>query len=370
MSTRRKYVLTILAGAVLLLSAVVAWYLSNTLPIGTGHVAKTLCSNVFIAGRPAAKVFSEDIAPVHPLFALTGYSVDMKQKSVTATALGIVGTTAIYRKGCGCTVVQGTTEAALRQQQFMKTNGEKASKIDPAALFWPAGNAGAAEKLPAGVDKARLDAALDNAFAETGPDHPRKTRAVVIVYDGKLIAERYAPGITPDTPLLGWSMSKSVVNALVGILVRQGKLDLYAPAPVPEWQNPDDPRRLITLDQLMRMSSGLEFEEAYEPFSDAVEMFYDSYDFAAYAAKKPLAAEPGTRFNYSSGTANIISRIVRSAAETEYEHYYQFMKSALFDRIGMHSAVFEPDPSGHHRGFLLCVCHPAGLGTVRTALFE
>ena len=141
-------------------------------------------------------------------------------------------------------------------------------------------------------------------------------------------------------------MSKSVTNALVGVLVKKGNLDIHQPAPVPEWQNSDDPRRRITLDQLLRMSSGLEFNEAYAPFSDAVSMFYDSYDFAAYAVQKPLEAEPDTKFNYSSGTANIIARIVRRAAEEEYRNYYTFIHRELFDKIGMHSVVFEPDPSG------------------------
>ena len=213
-------------------------------------------------------------------------------------------------------------------------------------MLWPAGDQVPQIPLPAGVDGDKLDQALAAAFAEPGPDNPRKTRAVIVVYDGKLVAERYAPGFSKTTPLLGWSMSKSVTNALVGVLVKKGKLDIHRPAPVPEWQKENDPRRRITLDQLLRMSSGLEFNEAYAPFSDAVSMFYDSYDFAAYAIQKPLEVEPDTKFNYSSGTANIIARIVRRAAEEEYRNYYTFIHRELFDKIGMHSMVFEPDPSG------------------------
>lgn len=195
-------------------------------------------------------------------------------------------------------------------------------------LLWPAGDRVPQVPLPAGVDGHKLNQALEAAFAEPAPDNPRKTRAVVVVYDGKLVAERYAPGFGKAIPLLGWSMSKSVTNSLVGVLVKKGKLDIHRPAPVPEWQNADDPRRRITLGQLLRMSSGLEFSEAYAPFSDAVSMFYDSYDFAAYAIQKPLEVEPDTKFNYSSGTANIIAWIVRRTAEAVTKKGKRFLGSA------------------------------------------
>jgi CubicO group peptidase (beta-lactamase class C family) len=213
-------------------------------------------------------------------------------------------------------------------------------------LPWPAGDHGPVLSLPPGVDAAKLESAIDAAFAEPSPQNLRKTRAVVIVYGGKLIAERYAPGFDPNTPQLAWSMSKSVTNALVGLLAKKGKLQLNSPAPVPEWQQADDPRQKITLDQLMRMSAGLEFNEAYAPFSDAVYMFYDSRDFAAYAALKPLEAEPDAKWNYSSGTANIIARIVRQAIEKEHTNYYEYLYRNLFHKIGMLSLVMEPDPSG------------------------
>ncbi len=326
------------------LGAAIYWVLANTMPIGTGHVAKTVCSNVFISQRDPQQVFKEDIAPVHFLFRPTRFTVNQDERSVTSTAFGIFRTTAIYRPGCGCTVVNQTADSDLRRQSFMQT-GDRTFSHRRADLPWPEGGGGPVDPIPLGVDAAKLEQALDTAFAESDPANLRKTRAVVIVYDGQLIGERYAPGFDPAMPLLGWSMSKSVTNALVGILVKAGKLDLKAPAPVAEWP-PGDPRTQITLDQLLRMSSGLTFNEAYAPFSDAVSMFYDSYDFAAYAAAKPLEAEPDTKWHYSSGTANIVARLVRQAAETIDDNYFTFIYRELFDRIGMHSAIFEPDPSG------------------------
>jgi CubicO group peptidase (beta-lactamase class C family) len=167
-----------------------------------------------------------------------------------------------------------------------------------------------------------------------------------VVYDGHLIAERYAPGFAPDMPMLGWSMSKSVTNALVGLLVGQGRLVLHEPAPVPEWRSPDDQRRNITLDQMLRMSSGLAFEERYGPLADITDMLYGAHDFGAFAAGRHLEVLPDEKWHYASGTANIIARIVRYEVEKTDPNYYRFIRKALFDRIGMTSAVMEPDASG------------------------
>ena len=191
----------------------------------------------------------------------------------------------------------------------------------------------------------RLASVLDWAFAEPEPKHLRRTRAVVVMHQGKIVAERYAPGFDQDMPLPGWSMAKGVVNALVGILVGQGKLDLDAPVPVPEWQMNGDPRREITLDQLMRMKSGLEFsEKASNPFSDVTRMLFTTPDAAAYAANKPLVAKPGTRWNYASGTTNLVSRIIRHTLGED--DYRQFPYRALFGPLGMRSTQFESDASG------------------------
>ena len=142
-------------------------------------------------------------------------------------------------------------------------------------------------------------------------------------------------------------MTKSVTNALVGILVKQGRLRLKDPAPVPEWRSPGDPRDSITLDELMRMSSGLKFKEDYkDPFPDVVRMLFSRSDAGAFAASMPLEAAPDSRWQYSSGTANIISRIVRQTLGGTLRDYFAFPQQALFDKIGMASAVMEPDPSG------------------------
>ncbi len=190
-----------------------------------------------------------------------------------------------------------------------------------------------------------MQAALDWAFSEPDPEHLRRTRAVVIVYKGQIVGERYAAGFDKNTPLIGWSMTKSVMNALVGILVGQGKLSLTDQVKVPEWQEPINGRSEITLNHLLHMSSGLDFDEDYKtPLTDATYMLLRVPDMAAYAANKKLAAEPGSRWSYSSGTTNIISRIIRrTVGESDY---LSFPRRALFEPLGMNSAVMEPDASG------------------------
>jgi CubicO group peptidase (beta-lactamase class C family) len=198
---------------------------------------------------------------------------------------------------------------------------------------------------------AALTAALDEAFAEPGPMPTRRTRAVVVVHDGRIVAERYAPGYGPESPLPGWSVTKSVVNALVGVLVREGRLALDEPLRVPEWSGPGDPRGRITLRHLLHMSDGLRFRESYgNPLGDVLWMLFGTPDAARYAAGKSLAAPPGTRWSYSSGTTNIIARALRHAVGGGEEDYLLFPRRALFEPLGMASAVMEPDAAGDFVG--------------------
>ncbi len=341
-----KIILTLSAVLLIAVILVAGWLFSKAAPIGTGFVAKYLCSSTFISGRDPEIVLVEDIKPVNPLANIVSYRIDREQKSVSSSSFGLFNLTAIYREGCGCALVIGTTADDMARQKLVPPNFTKARPRHRADLPWPDGGRGPVDPSGMGVDRQKLEAALEAAFAEPGPEKPRKTRAVVVVYDGQLIAERYAPGFDKDMPLLGWSMSKTVTNALVGILVKQKRLDIMQPAPVPAWQKAGDDRKKITLDQLLRMSSGLKFEEVYAPLYDATYMLYGSYDFGAYAAAQQLETQPDAKWYYSSGTANIVAGIVRRAVEKDHEYYYRFIYEELIDKIGMFSAVLEPDSSG------------------------
>jgi len=186
-----------------------------------------------------------------------------------------------------------------------------------------------------------------------------ETYAVVVIHRGRLIAERYQGAlpsftnpptpVTVDTPLLSWSMAKSMLHAIVGVLVGEGRLEVGARANVPEWSDPDDPRHAITLNDLLTMRDGLDFAEDYvdDRISDVIQMLFGAgqTDMAHFAADRPLAAPPGTRFNYSSGTSNIISSVVARQVGLG-DAYREFLQQRLFDPIGMATAEPGFDEAG------------------------
>jgi CubicO group peptidase (beta-lactamase class C family) len=214
---------------------------------------------------------------------------------------------------------------------------------------WPTGT------HPSGVE---LGGLMDRMFAN---DDGRLgvTFAVLAVHHGQLVFERYAgelahfdrpsDPVEADSRLISWSMAKSMLHAVVGMLVAEGRLNPDAPADVPEWSGPGDPRGAITLRQLLAMRDSLDWAEVYDDFSgsDVIDMLYGSgqSDVAHFAADRQLAAPPGSRFNYSSGTSNIISRMVAQVVGAG-EPYRTFLSDRLFGPIGMASAEPEFDPTG------------------------
>jgi len=338
--TRRRRTL-LLAGALLSIALGVGLYFLHALVlVGAAYQAKMLCSGVFLAGRDPADVAREDITADHPVLRLIRAHADRERHSASAGLFGLREREAVFRDGLGCTLAIGVDAERLRAD--VSTPGIAA--VRDSVLPWPNGEAVPSQSLSGANALRRV---VDAAFDEPDPEQPRRTRAVIVVQDGRIVAERYAPGFGPDTRQIGWSMTKSVTAALVGILVGQGKLALDRPAPVAEWRRPGDPRGAITLDQLLRMTSGLAFIEDYTAgFSDVVFMLFASADMAAYAAGRPLMAPPGSTWSYATGTTNILARIVHDAAGTTPEARHAFPRRALFDRIGMTSAVIELDPSG------------------------
>ena len=329
----KKILLGIVAFVVIALVAGY-WYMLPTFKVATGYTAKAVCSYHFLTGQDLESIMTE--LPSNPLIPFLRPQIDETKGEATVTLWGWVAKQkAILRPGLGCTLLAGKgpfeTRAALMPPP---------DSVDPNQP-WPLGEAVTTEKSPA------LEAVLDKWFQELDPNNPRRTRAIVVVKDGQIIAERYGEGFSKDTLFQGWSMTKSVTNALLGILVQQDRLDIYAPAPVPEWQSPGDPRSAITIDQLIRMSSGLKFIEDYGDLSTGItQMLYNTSDMAAFAASEPLVAPPDTVWNYSSGTANILSRIIRDTIGGEVTDYWAFPQEALFHRIGINSAIIEPDASG------------------------
>ncbi len=220
----------------------------------------------------------------------------------------------------------------------------------PADVPWPSTEWPEGPQLTG--DPARLAALLDPLFAVDSSPQLARSLAFVAVQGGRIVAERYGPDTDRDTTLISWSMAKSVTHALVGALVADGSLDPMAPAAVPEWSDPADPRHVITVDDLLAMRSGLRFVEDYvdDDASDCLEMLWGSGadDVAHYAASLPLEHPVGSAFNYSSGTTNIVSRLLGTIVEatTDRSTITSFLQERLLDPLGMASATAKCDASG------------------------
>jgi CubicO group peptidase (beta-lactamase class C family) len=206
-----------------------------------------------------------------------------------------------------------------------------------------------------GLDYNKLEQAVAGAFDEPGNEPFKKSQAVIVVYDNIIVTEKYAEGFDMFTECLGWSMAKSVTSALVGILVKEGKLDVYKTTGIDEWQN--DERSTITLNNLLHMNSGLQWVENYFNLSDVTKMLYMERDMYEYAISSQLIYDPDSVFYYSSGTANIISGIIRKTTGDD-NIYHSFPYIKLFHHIGMVNTVFETDPSGTFVGSSYCFATP------------
>ncbi|MDE5460725.1 serine hydrolase [Bradyrhizobium sp. CSS354] len=342
MTRRRKIVLltTTVVFAGLALGAVRA---HDVPKVATGFIADVLCSETFVSGLDVRRNLSETADAMPGAGLLTWameYQVDRARKDVTVTLFGIGRSHAVYREGLGCTLEHGTDIADVRLPPDDR---------QPALLPEIAGPAVVSPQSP------KLSAALDRGFAEPTSPPFRRTRAIVVMKSGRIIAERYADGIGPETPLLGFSMTKSVISALTGILVRQGRLKLDEPAPVAAWTNPDDPRHAISVDQLLRHTAGLalgsslqaSLGSAFEPVN---RMKFIEGDMVTYAASMPLATAPGTVWNYHDGNTIMLARLIRNAVGGNPADALAFARRELFAPLGMRHVTLQLDGAGTIKG--------------------
>lgn len=310
-----------------------AVYLNSLLPIITGYAAKNLCSDVFISDRTPQDVESTDLN--FSFIKLTKNKVNFDEKSVKSRFLW-GRSKAIYRDGFGVTLLREASESKLRKETYPHNIGPGYSRD---TIAWPLGDK--VTDTVTGINHQALgDVAgkLVNDNAYNGDAF-----AFVVLYKGIPVAEAYKPQFNRNTRFLSWSMNKSFTNALVGILVNQGKMDISAPAGIKEWQGDD--RNKITLNDLLQMQSGLKWNEDYGNKSDVTLMLYKEGDMGEYAIKKPMEFPAGTHWYYSSGTANIVSRLVRQQFKDD-SSYYTFAHTQLFNMIGIPDVILEVDPSG------------------------
>ena len=310
---------------VLLLAAIIGGciYLISLMPIITGYAAKNLASAVFVSGRDAEEVEALDLN--FSFIRFNRNKVDYENKTVTSRFLW-GKSTAVYREGCGVTLLHGADADELRKQSYPLP-----AETTPSVPI-PLGDSALRAKLEP------IAKALVNDRAYNG--HPF---AFVVLHQGKLVAERYDEGINADMKLLSWSMAKSFTNAIAGLMVGDGLVDINVPLDIPEWQNDD--RKNITLNDLLQMQSGLEWNEDYGARSDVNLMLHREQDMGQFALSKPLEHEPGTHWYYSSGSTNIVMRYLRGKFNSD-EAFLNYIRSRLFAPLGIRNAVFEQDMSG------------------------
>ena len=299
-------------------------YLDSLMPIITGYAAKNLASDVFVSGREPADVEALDLH--FSFIKFNRNKVDYENHTVTSRFLWRKAT-ALYREGYGVTLLRGkkAKERLLAEKFPLEPESAGPELLTP-------GDPALAERLEP-IAKALVD---DHAYNGT-------PFAFVVLHDGAIVAERYRPGITKDTRLLSWSMGKSFTNALVGLMVGDGLVDIYAPMDIPQWK--DDNRSAITLNDLMQMQSGLEWNENYGNRSDVNLMLHQEEDMGLFALSKPLMIKPGTHWYYSSGSTNIVMRYLRGKFSSD-KAFWTYIRERLFTPLGIRNACFEPDMSG------------------------
>lgn len=299
-------------------------YLFAAPAMGSGIAAKLACSARFVSFQEESAI-AVDIASYSPLLDLVDIHYDHQNKRSVASLLGYESE-ARYRPGLGCTLEIGDSSGldAIRVPDLPRSQAP-----------WPAGD---------GVNtiKSVLQGKLDQVLTRDN-NEGLNTRALLLVQDGRIVAESYAPGFGPDSRLLGWSMAKSVTAMLLGNLEYRQLLSVTETGLFESW---DDERAAISLEHLLQMSSGLDFSETYAPAEDATRMLFQSFSVSDYAVRSPLAFQPGEHFSYSSGTTNLLSRLIHERLGGEAERSYRDMSESFFQPLGMQNTLFEPDASG------------------------
>lgn len=334
-----KNTYTLLALASLgLLSSCSAVRVDKAAQVASGFTSHLLCDGAFVSGRSPEQVYAEMVRPM-PGMGLVNwglhYQVDMQKHEVATDIAGLFPSRALYREHLGCTVMHG--------DETLDASAPAPLVPTPAALLLDI----ATTDTPSNP---RLQAALARAVVEQAGPPLRHTKAVLVLRDGKTIAEQYAKGYDANTPLLGFSMTKSVMNALLGILVRQGRLKVDQPAPIAAWQDSGDPRHAITIDQLLRQTTGLDLPQTNSGFDPSSQIMFIARDKAAASAAAPLASPPGTRWRYSDTNYLLLSRIVRDAVGGRAGDVLNFANKELFGPLGMQHVTLDFDATGTPMG--------------------
>lgn len=315
--------------------------------LGAASYAKILCSAVFVSGREAEEAQKNSayfLMAAPDRAAKATADVDRGSRRVRVTVRGVTRTAAFYGDQ-GCVIHPDGKDGVYFTPVPVRT-----TLPDAAGQAWPMGDAPSAAAWPEGLDRQKIAAAVDLAFA----DPEGLTAAMVVVHKGQIVGERYMPGITKDTQLESWSMGKSLTATLVGLAVKDGAFALDDPAPVPAWRRPGDPRGAIRVRDLMRMSSGLSFTGQDDRYLDPATQYHDHFfiysgavDAFSYSTSSPVEFAPNTVGRYRNSDPMTLGFLVQQAVRQRGEEYLTYPQRALFDAIGIRRQVLEPDPWGN-----------------------
>lgn len=324
--------------SIFLLLGAIAWFNYPKLNIISGYAAKNMASGLFISGRSEIDIAQNDNN--FPLIRLADTQSDPTAQSVTASVFGLMERTSICRGLLGCVLVNDTYDLSLDYSQPNR-------RLNNNGLTFPYGDGTKTDTIFENVDYRLLNEAMEKAFAQPEIE---KTRSVLVMYKDRILTERYAGGVSADTRVLGWSMTKSILATLFGVLEYQGEVHVQDDKPFHAEGLPASEagnKSAITLNNLLRMQSGLAWDEDYTSISDVTRMLFLDADMARAQAEKKSVAAPTERWNYSSGTTNYLSGYLR-AKFTTYQEYLDFPYTELIDKIGMHSMVLEADLAGNY----------------------
>ena len=336
-NTTNKRIKRILLVTLLIIISCAVIYLSLLLPIITGYAAKNLCSDVFISGRKQEEVESTDLN--FSFIKYTRNKIDYRDSSVTSRFLW-GKSMAICRKHFGTVLLRKCTEDEIRSIHFPSFPGPDYSKD---TVDWPLGDI--ITDTLTGFDRRKLESVSSSLVQND--NYGGDAFAFMVLYKGIPVIESYKPQFDKNTRFLSWSMAKSVMNAEVGVMVSEGLIDIMMKPDIDNWSEND--RSNITLNDLMHMQSGLKWNEDYGNRSDVTVMLHCRNNMAKFAYDKKSEYPAGTHWLYSSGTANIISYIIRKQFNDD-PAYYAYLYKDLFYRIGITDAVQEIDPSGTYVG--------------------
>lgn len=330
------------------------------LDAGFSYGAKSICSDIFVSGfsKEASLKMMKPTLDQMGLPVIWKLEVDEINQTVTIKDTlfnGLFTEKALYREGLGCTILRGTPieellaqRPVIPQPQLKTIKRSKRSTAKQAP--WPYGMGGVNRENLSWVDFTAIEAAIDQAFVETS-NVSRQTQAVLVIYQQQLIAERYADPVTASTPLVGWSMGKSMLSGLVGIMQGEGLIDVLEDHLFPEWEGTG--KEYITVENLLQMTSGLDWREsamdkASEP-NQAIG-YFGVKDQVSYAKSRPLVVEPGALPSYSSANSMLISALAMERLGGTIADHYQYYQEKLFRPIQIKSVQMEYDTVGNASG--------------------